>query len=299
MMAGHPSKRISTSGNRYIEVPVAWRHPSIDSRAWDELSAINDHIIEHISYDHERARDPDASLVQAPRETIARGLGVCRDYAALFEHLARSRGFDAGSMRSSRMDHAWNVVRLGGSRWIVDVTWNDGEIFADGHSIPAHVKADPDYRKRYFLTTTGREQELYRDGLIGSTHATTDAEAIDYERTLEAAALVDRISPLVARRQAWVDAINAVIEQNNALVEEYNRVVHAVNSAPTTPARERDRARLATLRGQLDSFDARIAPLRQENAALDAQIDPLYGQYIALDRAHPIGIEYRLTRTSG
>lgn len=254
-MATHASKRNSTSASRYIEVAVAWRHPSIARRDWDELSAIYDHIIEHISYDHERAGDPDASLAQAPRETIARGLGVCRDYAALFEDLARSRGFEAGSMRSSRMDHAWNAMRLGASWWIVDVTWNDGEIFAGGYSIPAHVKADRDYRKRYFLTTTGRE--LHRDGLVGSTHATPDAEAIDYERILEAVALVDRISPLAARRQTSVGAINAAIEQNNALIEEYNRVVHAVNSAP------------------------------------------IYGQYLALDRAHPIGIEYRLTRTSG
>lgn len=166
-------------GASYYEVPISRRPEQIAQVDWDRICGINDFIIDHVRYDHARRRFTKVSLargIQEPQRTLDRGRGICADYARLFEHLASEDGYDVRVARSSTLNHAWNVVRLAGRWWVVDVTWNDGDHELRGSRVPTELGSDPDFRRRYLLTTLERERLLLRHGLLSGTHTAHDVE---------------------------------------------------------------------------------------------------------------------------
>jgi transglutaminase/protease-like cytokinesis protein 3 len=176
-----PTKRVSTGAGSYVIVVIARKPPAIAQEDWDRLSRINDYIIDHVRYDYAKLRAPTRRL-QTPEETLRLGRGVCSDYSALFEALARRAGYTVTSLTSAQINHAWNAVKLAGHWWMVDVTWNDGEIFSTGEPLPASLRRDSDFRKEYFLITLAEEKRRRRLGLIRSTHLASDIEPVDYAR---------------------------------------------------------------------------------------------------------------------
>jgi len=219
------SKRIPIGTFRYVEVPLVVRPSVIPQADWDRLSQINNYIIDHVSYDRERASGRVAtneSGVQAPVVTLRRGKGVCMDYAALFEAYARKYGYTTASVRSDTLNHSWNRVRVAEQWWIVDVTWNDGEILSSGEPVPEVVRRDADFRKMYFLTTLEEERQRCELELIHWTHDVPDATPVDYEKTLEATAIVDRISVLLRQGSAGnTRQITDLYAQYQRLAEDY------------------------------------------------------------------------------
>ncbi len=289
------ARRIEFNGGRnYIDVPLSRRPPAIGPREWESLAGINDTIIDRLTYDHRRAAHTDRDGAQSPHTTWERRLGVCMDYAALFEHLARDAGHHVMSVSSEQLDHAWNVVRLAGQWWIVDVTWNDGDIFSDGTRMPPEVHRDPDFRRRYLLTTVAAEEAHRMTGLLTSTHAAPDARLIDYQRTRQGRAIVDRIQPLLAAKNELSSAHNAEVDRRNGAVGEYNRVVGAFNSQPTASAKAPYKRRLDALGGDIAAADARLVRLRSESDNLQSRIDELYGEYQRLAADHPLAMTYTL-----
>lgn len=54
--------------------------------------------------------------------------GICMDYSQYFEIIAAYAGINAGILKSTISNHAWNAVQLEDGQWYqVDVTWNDTE----------------------------------------------------------------------------------------------------------------------------------------------------------------------------
>lgn len=64
-----------------------------------------------------------------PYGMLVRGYGVCLGYAASFQLLMDLAGIECitvvGAAYGSSQDHAWNMVRLDGEWYCVDVTWDD------------------------------------------------------------------------------------------------------------------------------------------------------------------------------
>ncbi|WP_432558792.1 transglutaminase domain-containing protein [Granulicoccus sp. GXG6511] len=213
------SKRIMIGAGRYVLVPVQPRPADIPVATWQELARLNDYVIDHVRYDRSRvgAAARRADRHQTPAETLRIGRGVCQDFTALFEALAAERGHTVRSLRSARLNHAWNEVLIAGRWWVVDVTWNSAELFLGGARVPERVRSDPDFRKRYFLTTVEREEALQRAGLLRETHRAPDVARVDYARTSEAYAILDILSPLVARRNALVASRTATRREIDGL----------------------------------------------------------------------------------
>ncbi len=200
-------KRVFVGPLEYVPVPVARRPSQIAQADWDRMSQINNYIIDHVAYDWQRSQQAGPARerrVQPPAVTLQRGLGVCMDYAALFEAYARQYGYTARSVSSASLNHAWNQVRLTGEWWIVDTTWNAGGIATDGRPIPASVRADPDFRKQYFLTTVDQEIRRMRRGLVQHTHDVPDAAELDYQKTIEATVIIDKLDAIVTRRNKTI-----------------------------------------------------------------------------------------------
>ncbi|CCH74754.1 hypothetical protein BN11_4780002 [Nostocoides australiense Ben110] len=191
------TKLLRLDGSRVLTVPVADRPRRVSQSDWETVCRVNDAIVKRVRYDRDRARSANSRTLQTPQVTLARGLGICTDYATLFEVSARRVNIKAKSVISDSMNHAWNMVCLGGEWWNVDVTWNAGGVFADGSPMLEPARADPDFRRRYLLTTSDSERELFALGLISQTHMVEDIRDIDFTRTLRALALIAHIEALL------------------------------------------------------------------------------------------------------
>lgn len=191
------SRLLRLGGLRVLRVPVAARPDGVSPAEWESVCRINDAIVKRVRYDHARARSGSPGPLQSPSEALRRGLGICMDYAALFEASARRVNLEVTSLQSTSMNHAWNAVRLGGAWWDVDVTWNAGGSLEGGAEIPEDVRSDVDFRRRYLLTTRESEAELLQRGLIRQTHRADDTRPVDYSRTLQAMAIIARIESLL------------------------------------------------------------------------------------------------------
>ena len=290
-------KRVYTSNKaRFFVVPIAYRHAEIPERDWRALALINDKIIDRVSYDRARAASSktDGPPVQSPDETWRRRRGVCRDYAALFEHLARKAGYETRSITSTTLNHAWNEVRLRGRWWTVDVTWNDGEILRNGRAVPEVLRSDPDHRRRYFLISLDRERSLHSAGHLRSTHDASDARVVDYQRTLEAGPMIERLkrlldqtNDLLMKRRSLTDEHNALVNKINQTVKEHNAQATRVDQAPYA-------RRLQTLRSALAPIAAQRQEIKETHDRLRAELDRQHKQFQHFAAIYPLAISFTI-----
>lgn len=89
-----------------------------------QIKAVHDWLILHTAYDFDNYLAhtiPEDSW--RPSRVIETGRAVCSGYARLTMELLRSLGIEALIVRSA--DHDWNMVRLYGNWYHMDVTWDD------------------------------------------------------------------------------------------------------------------------------------------------------------------------------
>lgn len=79
---------------------------------------INQYIIENYEYDDEDRNWDLADMLET-------GKGVCSGYTQMFTVLARKAGLEVSFAQSNALNHVWNVVKVDGEWYNVDVTWND------------------------------------------------------------------------------------------------------------------------------------------------------------------------------
>ncbi|MDR0671183.1 MAG: hypothetical protein LBF64_02615 [Oscillospiraceae bacterium] len=95
----------------------------------EKVLAVNDYLVSRTAYDltYAGATAYDALVNRA---------AVCEGYSLAFGLLMDRLGIEWRYISSAKMSHAWNLVRLDGAWYHVDVTWNDpivnrGARFAD------------------------------------------------------------------------------------------------------------------------------------------------------------------------
>lgn len=84
----------------------------------DKVIWINDYICKNYAYDNTLMKDDIFDM-------ISTGEGVCSSYAQLFTLLANNIGLESSFAVSFSMMHAWNIVKIDGCWYNIDVTWND------------------------------------------------------------------------------------------------------------------------------------------------------------------------------
>ena len=91
-----------------------------------KIQAIHDYIIQNCYYD-------DASIEnngtyrkkQDAVSVVNNGTAVCAGYTALTAAMARYAGIPARYITSKEINHAWNHVRIDGTWYFCDTTWDD------------------------------------------------------------------------------------------------------------------------------------------------------------------------------
>ena len=82
---------------------------------------LHDYLVSHVTYDltASHAHDAYGALVE--------GRAVCEGYARAFQYLLQQAGIPSYVVtgKSKGEDHAWNLVKIDGAYYYVDVTWDD------------------------------------------------------------------------------------------------------------------------------------------------------------------------------
>lgn len=102
-----------------------------DMTPYQQELAIHDYITNHCSYDEEASSQaPDASPDPDngnPYGLLVKGVGICSGYSSTFQLFMDLLEIECITVpgRSGAQKHSWNMVRLDGEWYCVDVTWDD------------------------------------------------------------------------------------------------------------------------------------------------------------------------------
>lgn len=109
---------------------------------FDKELTLHDYIINNAKYDYDnylKNTIPDSSFTEYG--TLVLGVAVCEGYARSMKLLCDLSGIECiivtGESISGgiREPHAWNIVKIDGEYYHVDVTNDDGQVASDGSSI--------------------------------------------------------------------------------------------------------------------------------------------------------------------
>ena len=101
---------------------------------FDKAIYIHDYLILNGEYDIELGEiiEKTGTLTEELRKEryekyalLVNGTGVCDTYASAYQYLMTNCGVECITVSSTAMNHAWNMVKLNGSWYHVDCTWDD------------------------------------------------------------------------------------------------------------------------------------------------------------------------------
>ena len=116
--------------------------------SWTELQKalfLHDYLATHAQYDTTYTGN-DAYAI------LVKGTGVCEAYTRAYRLLLNRVGIASGIVRSQNLDHVWNLVRIAGSWYHIDVTWDDP--LQDRIGRVSH---------KHFCTSDAKRVELVKD----------------------------------------------------------------------------------------------------------------------------------------
>ncbi|MDR3645511.1 MAG: transglutaminase-like domain-containing protein [Clostridia bacterium] len=132
---------------------------------YQRISTVLSYVANHISYDYNLAKTVKTGYIPNIDADLARGKGICYDYAAISAAMLRSLGYPTRLVMCYVEDgsvyHAWNEVYLSGKGWIkvlsvklntngwsrVDVTFISGT--TSSAAIAKYIGDSSNYQKVY------------------------------------------------------------------------------------------------------------------------------------------------------
>lgn len=115
---------------------------SVDSGMSDLQKAIvlHDYLTVNCEYDYENLNKgtvPDVS--HSTYGVFANRMAVCDGYALSYKYLLKQVGIDCYMVTSNEINHAWNLIKLDGQYYQVDVTWDDPTWDLVGRSVHTYM----------------------------------------------------------------------------------------------------------------------------------------------------------------
>lgn len=92
---------------------------------------LHDYIAVNCEYDKENLDQEVEGTGKVPPAsytaygTLVERISVCQGYALAYKYLLNQSGIDCLMVTSKAMNHAWNLIKLDGKYYQVDVTWDD------------------------------------------------------------------------------------------------------------------------------------------------------------------------------
>ena len=129
---------------------------------YEKISAVYDYIYENVSYDKVHKKNPHYHLKSTAYGALVNGCACCQGYSVLMYRLLREAGTDARVITGNAVRenggeyHAWNIVRLDGAYYNVDVTW-DSQSRTHDH----FLKSDARFSETHIRDELYRTEEFY------------------------------------------------------------------------------------------------------------------------------------------
>ena len=98
----------------------------------EKLLILHDHIVTHCEYDHSQSKPG----VFDAYGCLVNGLAVCQGYSEGYHVLLKKLGIPCKTVYSRDLAHTWNLIKLNGKWYYVDVTYDDpdtSDTFYCGH----------------------------------------------------------------------------------------------------------------------------------------------------------------------
>ena len=113
---------------RQVDVKLGELYDVVNAGENEEQKALllHDYMVSRYEYDYDRLMDgtiPDQSFRSCGM--LLNEIGVCQSYAYLYEYVLDHCGMECYFVASIEMEHAWNIVKVDGHYYHVDMTWND------------------------------------------------------------------------------------------------------------------------------------------------------------------------------
>ena len=110
-----------------------------EMKDYEKEKALHDYIINHCKFDERYDSGNMPSVSYSAYGVLVNGTGVCQGYAIAMDKLLRAVGIESTIVAGSTLDdegnnyikHAWNIVKIGGQYYHLDLTWDD-PIMEDG-----------------------------------------------------------------------------------------------------------------------------------------------------------------------
>ena len=93
---------------------------------WEKIAFVHDYIALHYGYDQRALAEETKNLaVYDAYRMLKEGIGVCQAYSLLTRYLLKKLGVGCECVSCHDLNHEWNIVKIGGSWYHMDVTWDD------------------------------------------------------------------------------------------------------------------------------------------------------------------------------
>jgi len=137
---------------------------------------VHEYFVSNISYDYDSYlkyangnKDALADEHYTAIGVLVNKTGVCQGFALAFKYIMGKLGIESHMITSDTMNHAWNVVKLDGSYYHIDTTWDD----------PVYDTAGK-VEHEYFLVSDAKLKELDYSGYDTSEYPAKNKKYDNY-----------------------------------------------------------------------------------------------------------------------
>ena len=156
---------------------------------FDKILYLHDYLVQNYCYDYEglnnekenrekKARGETPDKRNAYRDAyhfFTERTGVCQAYALALMATARAAGLECLPVVSEPIQHAWNLVKIDGAWYHIDVTWDDPGGWDEVHETPVPVYPTYTSYENFLLSDEAlfRSDELRQKGWDATYNANT------------------------------------------------------------------------------------------------------------------------------
>lgn len=127
--------------------------------SWSDMEKalfFHDYLCQHFQYDIRLFfKETQNDVARDIYRMFTEGMGVCQAYANAYEYLLQHEGIECRLVASDQSNHEWNIVKIDGVWYHVDVTQDDPLILIDEDNIALLDMAGRVSHKYFLLSDNG------------------------------------------------------------------------------------------------------------------------------------------------
>ena len=102
----------------------------------EKILTIHEYLYSNVTYDYTHVNNTSYLLQYSGYAALVQNCAVCQGYSIAFYRLCLASGIDARIVGSVSMNHAWNIVQLGGLYYELDATWDASRYRSGSTALP-------------------------------------------------------------------------------------------------------------------------------------------------------------------